>query len=207
MSEALIRAQQQLRDLEQRQQKMAATTAKLAEARKQIGFAVFADGDAKARKKLDALNVEGGQLAGELEAIEAAIVEAQRRVQLAKQAGDRAADHAKAQELLLLAASFDDQVTKLGEAADALVLACSTLAMLHAKAYSLGAGRPTEQQLKIMLGRIVTTTVMRAGLQQQIGTEFLAPADRKTADALRQYADVIRAAASARLGDENREAA
>jgi hypothetical protein len=66
-SESVIRAQQQLRDLEQRWQKLSARADKIAEERKGIGFRVFADGDAKARKQLDALNAEGATLSGELE--------------------------------------------------------------------------------------------------------------------------------------------
>jgi hypothetical protein len=205
--ETVVRCEQTERDLEQKRQKLAARADTIAEERKAIGFRVFADGDAKARKQLDALNAEGVTLAGELQAIEAAIVEAQRRVQLAKQAGDRSADHAKAQELLLLAAEFDDQVGKLSDASDALVAACTALAALHTKAYQLGAQRPIRKQLDIMLARVAFTALMRAGLQQQTGVEFLAPSDRRSAEVLKQYADAIRADAAARLNDEKREAA
>jgi hypothetical protein len=85
--------------LQQRQQKLYARADKIAEERKAIGFRVFAEGDSKARKQLDALNAEGATLAGELEAIEAAIAEAHRRVELAKQAVSAAENQVKAEQL------------------------------------------------------------------------------------------------------------
>jgi hypothetical protein len=205
-NENIVRHEQILRDLVQKRDKASAQVELIGQERKRIGFNVFVDNDKSARKKLDELNLSSATIAGDLEAMEAAICEAKSRLAAAKAADDRAADEVKAKALLEVAAAFDDHVTKLSEAADALVLACSTIAMLQSKAYSLGAGRPTEQQLKIMVGRIVCTTIMRAGLQRQVGTEFLAPGDRKTADGLRQYADAIRTDAGARLGDERRAA-
>jgi hypothetical protein len=153
------------------------------------------------------LNAEGATLAGELEALESAISEAERRVQVAKAAEARAADETKAKALLELADEFDAQVRKLSDAGDALVAACNAIASTYSKTYALGAQRPTRQQLDIMLARVVVTTIMTAGLNQQTGTSFLPPDERRNADALLQYGQVIRGDASARIGDTNAKAA
>jgi hypothetical protein len=199
MSETVIRQEQILRDLVQRRDKLNAKAEEISAHRKRLGYEVFADGDSKARKQLDALNNEGAALAGELESISAAVEEATRRLDAARHAESVGADQARARELLVLAAEFDDQVGKLSDASDALVAACTALAALHTKAYQLGAQRPIRKQLDITLARIVVTALMLAGLQQQTGVEFLAPSDRRSAEVLKQYADAIRTDAAARL--------
>jgi hypothetical protein len=132
---------------------------------------------------------------------------AKRNLASAKAAVNRVADEAKAQELLAVADQFDAEVNKLADASDTLIAACNAIAAIHTRAYGLGAHRPTKQQINIMTSRVIITAIMQTGLQQQTGVEFLAPGDRKTADALRQYADVIRTDASARLSGDKREAA
>jgi hypothetical protein len=71
-----------LRDLIQKRDKLAARAEQISDARKAIGYATFVDGDKAARKKLDALNVESGTIAGELEALSAAIAEGRRSLRL-----------------------------------------------------------------------------------------------------------------------------
>jgi hypothetical protein len=200
--EAVVRCEQVLRDLVQRRDKLSANAEEISAQRKRLGYEVFAAGDKAARKEFDRINAEASLLSGEIEGLEGAIVEAKSRLASAKDAEARAADEEKASALLDIADAFDSEVGKLGEACDTLAAACTALATLHTKAYGLAAQRPTRKQLDIQLGRIVSTTIMRAGLQQQIGSEFLAPGDRKTADALRQHVDAIRVDANLRLGIE-----
>ena len=57
---------------------------KIAEEQKAIGYATFVDGDAKARKRLDALHAEAITLVGEITAIESAQVEAKARLESAQ---------------------------------------------------------------------------------------------------------------------------
>jgi hypothetical protein len=97
-------------------------------------------------------------------------------------------------------------VHKLGNASAALVSACTAIATLHTKAVGLAAHRPTRMQIDVMVGRVIATALMRAGVQAQAGSSFLAPDERRDADALLQYGNVIRADASSRLG-EQKEAA
>jgi hypothetical protein len=69
------------------------------------------------------------------------------------------------------------------------------------------AERPTRQQIDVMLGRVIASMLMNAGLQHQAGTSFLAPNERRTATDLLQYTNSIRTDAQARLGEQKREAA
>jgi hypothetical protein len=205
--ETVVRAEQQLRDVIQKRDKVAARAEQLSEARKKIGFAVFADNDAKARRQLDALNVEGATLAGELEALESATSEAQRRVEVAQRRKSVAADQDKARELLKLADEFDSQVHRLAAAGDAMVAALTALDQMQAKMRSLGAQRPTGQQLDVMTARAVVSMIMAAKLNQQCGVHFLAPDERKQFADLLQYGQLLRFDANARLDQNKREAA
>jgi hypothetical protein len=118
VSETITRAEQQLRDIVAKRDKAAARAEQLAEQRKKLGFAVFGDGDGKARKQLDALNLEGATLAGEIQALEAAVVEANSRLADAKAAQSRVVDEGRAREVLELANQFDAQVKKLAAAGE-----------------------------------------------------------------------------------------
>jgi homoserine kinase len=151
--------------------------------------------------------LEAAALEGDVQSLTGALDVATQNLAAARAAENRAADEEKARQLLDVAVEFDTHVDNLATALDALGAACNGIRTLHTKAGSLGAQRPIRKQLDIMVGRVVVTALMRAGLQQQVGVEFLAPADRKTADVLYQYVDVIRTDANARIVGENREAA
>jgi hypothetical protein len=58
----------------------------IADQRKKLGFAVHADNDREARRQLDQLNSENGQLVGELQSLDGALIEAESRLQAARQA-------------------------------------------------------------------------------------------------------------------------
>jgi divalent metal cation (Fe/Co/Zn/Cd) transporter len=164
-------------------------------------------GDKASRKALDSLNLEAAALEGEAQSLVGALEVARRNLAAAIASQNRAADELKARTIIEIADAFDAEVQKLGDATDALASACTAIAALHTKLYGLGAQRPSRVQLDTMLGRIVATTIMKAGLQQQAGTSFLAPGDRKSVEVLQQYADIIRFDANSRIVGENREAA
>jgi outer membrane murein-binding lipoprotein Lpp len=198
MTENIVRAEQVVRDLVQKRDKAAAQVELIAQQRKSIGYSVFVDADRGSRKKLDELNLSSATLSGELEALEAAISEAKSRLTAAKEAKARAADETRGRALLEIADQFDAEAHKLGDATRALVAACTAIAALHTKAYGLGAQRPIRKQVDIMVARVVTTAIMQTGLQEQVGTAFLAPDERRTADVLLSYGRIR--ARAAQLG-------
>jgi hypothetical protein len=139
-NETVVRGEQTLRDLEQKRAKLSARADKIADERKALGFRVFAEGDAKARKTLDSLNAEGASLAGELQAIEAAILEAERRVQLAKQADEAAENRAKAEQIRAVmqranerTRTIDNLLEKASQEAKALSLELAEMRKLGAE--------------------------------------------------------------------------
>jgi hypothetical protein len=205
MSEEITRCEQTCREIQSKLQRAQVREEQISAQSRALGYEVHVEG--KSRKALDSLISDQAGLKIEIDSLTGALDVANRNLTSAKAAVNRAADEAKAQELLALADQFDAEAHKLGEAADALISACTAIAALHTRAYGLNAQRPSRQQLDIMVGRVIATALMRAGVQQQTGTSFLAPADRKTADVLYQYADIIRTDANARIAGENREAA
>jgi hypothetical protein len=207
MSDEINRHEQIVADLKQKLTKAESRREQIAEERGRIGFAVHVTGDKAARKSLDTLNLEAAALEGDVQSLTGALDVANENLAAARAAENRAADEEKARQLLDVADEFDSHIDKLAESLDALGAACSGINGLHTKAYSLGAQRPTRKQLDVMLGRVIVTSIMRAGLQQQVGVEFLAPAARKTPEVLYQYADVIRTDANARIVSEKQEAA
>ena len=156
-------------DIEAAERTIAALTDKLdratarltqiAEERKAIGFAVHADGDPAARKRLDQLNVDDAAMAGELQSLDAAIVEARTRLAQAQQAAATAVDRKRAAELRK---TFDKFVA-LGEEADralATFLEASTeMKEAMDKIHSFGGGAPTGQQF-LTFGQLALDAVL-----------------------------------------------
>ena len=70
-------AEKTLAALTDKRDRAVARTEAIADERRSIGFAVHADGDPKARKRLDQLNIDAATITSELAGIDAAIAEAQ----------------------------------------------------------------------------------------------------------------------------------
>jgi hypothetical protein len=78
--------------LEDKRQHLNQRAVELADERNKIAFGAHVDGDAKARKRLDAINLELATMASEQSSVDAALTEANNRLAIAKQAEARTTD-------------------------------------------------------------------------------------------------------------------
>lgn len=84
MTDDIESAESIVTSLQQKRTGIVARVAEISHERANIGFAVHADADPKARKRLDALNAEAAHIDGDLQSLDAAISEAQRRLTAAQ---------------------------------------------------------------------------------------------------------------------------
>jgi hypothetical protein len=114
-TESVVRAGQVLRQLESHRVSLQAKADSISAARKEIGYRAFADGDKSARKRLDEMNLESATISGSLEAVEAAIQEAESRFNLAKADAAKAADQEKAKKLDVVVKRAVERAHKVDE--------------------------------------------------------------------------------------------
>jgi hypothetical protein len=180
--EVVVRATQTLRDLTQKRDKQAARVEKIGEERKRIGYIVFADGDRPARKKLDELNMEAATAAGELEALEAAISEAKRRLEAARYDEAAAKDRAAATQVRDLAAKAADHACEADKhLSDAVAAVCDMFDAVRAM-HRLGEAYPSELQVATNAVLAIKTSIMGLPLPVARSFEFLAPQRRRSGD-------------------------
>jgi hypothetical protein len=207
-SEAVIRAEQQLRAIVSKRDRAVARSEQLSDARKQIGFAVFADGDSKARKQLDALNAEGATLAGELEALEAAISEAQRRLELAKQAAAEIENKAQATKLRTVLESAAARAVEVDALFASAVTELGELFKDIRQFHQLGETFPTDEQWSVNTLLALKTILMQMPPSVARAFEFLAPNQRRTfASIMDHMAGPIEARVKQRLSETEQKAA
>ena len=127
MTDAITKAEHTLSALQAKRDAAAARAEQIGREREGIGYAVFVDDDAAARKQLDKLNLESATLAGELAALAAAIAKATEKLAAAKSDAARAADR---QQALALRGHVREFV-ECGKQADA------ALAMLIAATHAM----------------------------------------------------------------------
>jgi predicted RNase H-like nuclease (RuvC/YqgF family) len=141
-----------------RQDKLTHRASEISEERKALGYEAYANEDTKARSKLDALNHESATLAGELEALNAAIDEAQRRFDAATQAEATATERERARELKKICSQFLALAQQADEQATAFMTTCQELEKVGAmNAQGLP---PTGQQRLSYFSRAVFTSLM-----------------------------------------------
>jgi hypothetical protein len=133
-------------------------------------------GSASDRARLDGLNHDGAILAGEIEGLEAAILQAKARIAEAEANAAAEVDRGKRREVVRLA----DEIRGHGERIDALWrLSIEEFDHMQAKLQEivqLGVGRPTQQQVRVTCQRALVAAFIGSPLQFQI----LAPNERHT---------------------------
>ena len=85
LEKAVASAEQVVVDLQNKRAAAAARVEAIAATRKKLGFAVHAGGDKDARAQLDKLNLEDATLAGEIQSLDGALIEAGHRLGEARQ--------------------------------------------------------------------------------------------------------------------------
>jgi hypothetical protein len=179
--EAILKCQQTLRDLTKQRDKLAARVERIGEDRKKAGIALFIDdGGRQARKRLDELNLESAAATGELEALDAAITEAKRRLQLAQQDEQSARDKEAAFQVREHAAKASEFArladTHFSNAIDAVCGLFQEAREMH----RCGEQHPSELQLASNVSLAMKTAFMNLPPPVARTFEFLGPDRRKT---------------------------
>jgi hypothetical protein len=146
-------------------------------------------GSASDRARLDELNHDGAILAGEIEALEAAIVQAKARIAEAEANAAAEVDRGKRREVVQLA----DEIRGHGERIDALwrnsIAEYDALQAKLQQMVQLGVGRPSLHQIRIASQRSLIAAFIGSPLQFQI----IAPNERHTmADLVNSWANAAK---------------
>jgi DNA polymerase III gamma/tau subunit len=188
-------AQKTLADLEQ---KLADARARHDEAQseaKEIAFAAHT-GEADARKRLDRLHAESAKIAAEVLSLEAAIVEARRRVDaaLAAESDDIARD--KAERAIALLDAFAKRGAELDAALGAFLERYADLTRDVRQLEALGYSPSTSALIAKNMQSAVATKLQFTELRQA----FLAPHERRNfVDVIEGWGRSVRMRATARL--------
>jgi hypothetical protein len=164
--------------LPQLEEKLSAASARQAEiTRERNSIALAAHmGSANDRARLDKLNQDGAILAGEIEGLDAAILQAKARIAEAEANAAAEIDHGKRREVVLLA----EQIRGHGERIDALwrnsIEEFDALQAKLQQIVQLGVGRPTQQQVRVACQRALISAFIGSPLQ----IEIIAPNARHT---------------------------
>jgi hypothetical protein len=158
--------------------------------RERAGISLAAHMDsASDRARLDELNQDGAILAGEIEGLEAAIVQTNARIAEAEANAAAEVERGKRREVVQLA----DEIRGHGERIDALwrnsIEEYDALQAKLQQIVQLGVGRPTQQQVRVACQRALLAAFIGSPLQFQI----LAPNERHTmADLVNSWANAAR---------------
>jgi hypothetical protein len=162
--------------LPQLEEKLSAAKARQAEiTRERNSIALAAHmGSANDRARLDKLNHDGAILAGEIEGLDAAILQAKARIAEAEANAAAEVDRGKRREVVGLA----DDIRGHGERIDALwrqsIAEYAELQTKLTEIVELGVGRPSLQQIRVACQRALISAFIGSPLQFQI----IAPTER-----------------------------
>lgn len=195
-----------VRELTEKRGQVAARVDEISEERKSLAFAAHADGDPIAGQRLHALNAEGATIAGELEAIDAAIAEGQARLDGARQTEAKGADRANALELRKVLAEFAEHGRKMDEALAVLVAASAAFTETLNKIHALGSDFPTHAQAHVNASMALSTALMLTPWRREF--RHLAPREKRTfGEVTAAWAQPIENGIRLRLGESEEEAA
>jgi hypothetical protein len=203
------KAEATVKTLEDKRQHLTQKATELADERQRVSFAAHT-GDAKARQRLDRINVEHATHSSEMASIEAAIVEANARLSTARQDELTAADREQALQLRAKLAEF----VELGMNADAAFEdafgSITDMIKLLRDMGALGATAPTAEQFRVN-GTLALKTAIQALPQNWISDfEFqrLAPNQKKQfKNLVAGWAGMIENGISHRLSEKQKEKA
>jgi len=125
-------------------------------------------GSASDRTRLDELNRKGAILAGEIESIEAAIVQAKARIADTEASAAAEVERGKRLEVVRLA----DEIRSHGERIDTLwrqsIAEFDALQSKLQEIVQLGVGRPSQRQVQVVCQRALVAAFIGSPLQFQI---------------------------------------
>jgi len=170
-------AERTLADLQTKRGVLVAHGLELEEQRQQIAFAAHT-GDQQARKRLDGINRDTVVHGSELASIDAAISEANTRLQAARRAEGIAADRQRACELRTVLEEFVECGRKLDGAMAVLVAESTEFHQALMRMHSLGCESPTSELVRVNSTSALFTALMRTPWQREF--RHLAPGQKRT---------------------------
>ncbi len=179
---------------------------RLVEERRLIAYDAHADGDQKARARLDKLNAEVATQANELASIDDALATANNKLAAAQHAAATAEDRQRAADLQDEFEHFIALAKKIDNALAVVVAASNELKESMDTIHRLGSGTPTTQQFLILGEMALHGRLMFSAWPR--GFRHLPPKDRHNlADLAAGWARSAAPAIAAHLGESQTEEA
>jgi hypothetical protein len=164
--------------LQDKKDRIAQRAKEISAQRQELGFAVHANNDKAAAKKLADLNAEFLTLAGETESIDGALTEAQKRLTAAKQVAAGEVAKASAVEIRNLLTVFATVAQDMDEALADFATSSHELRDVVNKLHNLGCNFPNHNQVESLGSRVVLTAIGQSLFKRAV--ETLAPGERRT---------------------------
>jgi hypothetical protein len=169
-----------IRNLENIRKHLLQEQAELADERGRVALGAHT-GDKKSRSRLDEINVAAAKFTSEFASVEAAIVQAEKNLDAARQVEAGAADREKAKAIAALNAKLKDELANADDAfADAIGSVLSARALLM-EMHALGVGSPTDPMFRINAVACIKTALQNLPQPWISDFEFsrLAPSQKK----------------------------
>jgi hypothetical protein len=187
--------------LEDKRRALIQKATELAEERQRVSFAAHT-GDQKARQRLNVINTETGTHASEMASIEAAIIEANARLNVARTGAALAVDRAAAVKLRHELARFVELGELIDDALADVVMCSAELDAVLSNIHALGCPAPAASIVRVNAALAIKTAVMNIGWTAR-EWEFLAPNQRKSFKAIVSgWAGQVENNIAARLGEK-----
>ena len=192
--------------LEDKRKELVQRATELADERNRIAFGAHVDGDAKARKRLDAINTELATMASEQASYEGAITEANARLAIAQADEALAADRAQAEQLKSALAEFKETGHEIDLAFQDLAAHAADLQKILDRIHQAGCSVPSSEQLRVLGEICARTALMKTPWSRAV--EIVPPTQRRDFKSLIDgWAAQIENNIAARLGTKQEEAA
>lgn len=198
---------QTIQNLEKKRASLVERGVRLVEERRLIAYDAHADGDQKARARLDKLNAEAATHASELASIDDALATANNKLASAQHAATTAADRQRAADLQDEFQHFVALAKKIDSDLNTVVVASNELKSSMDQIHRLGSPTPTSQRFLVLGEMALHGRLMFSAWPR--GFRHLPPKDRHNlADLAAGWARSAAPSIAARLGeDQNEEAA
>jgi chromosome segregation ATPase len=205
MSDSIAKAEAVVGELQQKREALVARGVELAEQRSKIAYAAHASGDKQARAELDTINRQLAMQGSETRSLDAAIAEAEIRVERARQAEAQAEARKVARKLAKMADELVGHAQSLDDANLVRIEASKAirdqLNEMRELAHELGVFVPSHEQFIAMGSRADLTAHMSTPWAREFG-EHVAPNQRRNhMSYVASWCDAIRKSANAVLGD------
>jgi hypothetical protein len=192
--------------LEDKRLHLNARAVELADERSHLAFSAHAEGDKKARSRLDAINGEIITMSSEQASIASAIEVAAERLAVARRAGNLAEDRAQAEELRIVVSRWVECGLIIDDCFTDMNTAAADMKTLLASMHNLGAKTPSHEQVRVLGALALKSALQTTPWAKEF--EAIAPNQRRTfATLVTNWRDQLMPHILARIGIEEKQEA